>query len=234
MKKLIAFALVLSLAVAFIACGCGGGSDTTVVETTTEDHTNDSKRPVATDKTVLMNGRSVMEGWMESWGYDWENPVTKQGFHLDFGQLDGDLSGIAASFEDNVAGLPEGSVVFFKFCFADFYGDNLAELEGIIDEVVDTAERNGLRLIIGNALPVRKADGSQELLYEYQAYNEYLEKLASEDEDVRVYDFYGVLSESNGFLKAEYDVGDSHLNEKAYAVLDRTFFPLLNEVFGSE
>ena len=46
-----------------------------------------------------------------------------------------------------------------------------------------------------------------------------------------VYDFYGVLAGDDGFLKREYQTEDSHPNEKSYAALDQSFFPLLDEVF---
>ncbi len=31
---------------------------------------------------VLMMGRSVMGGWFEHWGYDWNEPVTRDGYLL--------------------------------------------------------------------------------------------------------------------------------------------------------
>ena len=228
---LLVFLLALSVG---IVAGCGGDGDEGPEEIIVHDvpaeesETSDTAGPAP---TVTMNGRSVMAGWLESWGYDWEGPVEKDSYLLDYKELSDDLSQIAGSFRKNVEGLPEGSVTFFKFCFADFYGDNLSELEGIIDEVIGIARENGLRLILGNALPVRKADAPSGVVSEYEGYNSYLLVKSSED-SVWVYDFYGILAGSDGYLKPEYDVGDSHLNAAAYSALDKTFFPLLDSIYG--
>lgn len=238
-RKAISWLLVLLLALTVgVAAGCGGGGDEAAdgdtEDVTYEEEPQEEGEPAVTadpSSTVTMNGRSVMEGWMEHWGYDWEGPVQKEGCHLDYKELDADLSQIAGSFRENVQGLREGSVTFFKFCFADFYGDNLSELEGIIDEVIGIARENGLRLVLGNALPMRKADAPSGVVSEYEGYNGYLEEKASAG-DVWVYDFYGVLADSDGYLKPEYDVGDSHLNDSAYWTLDETFFGLLDSIYG--
>ena len=234
-KKFAVCLLVVLLALTVgIAAGCGSDGDEGPEKIVVQDIPDEGSEPSDTSgsaPTVTMNGRSVMEGWMESWEYDWEGPVVKDGYLLDYKALSDDLSQIADSFRENVEGLPEGSVTFFKFCFADFYGDNLSELEGIIDEVIGIARENGLRLILGNALPVRKADAPSGIVSEYQGYNSYLLEKSSED-SVWVYDFYGVLAGPDGYLKPEYDVGDSHLNAAAYSALDKTFFPLLDSIYG--
>ena len=230
------FLVLLLVACLGIVVGCGNGesSSETAEEVAYEEEPMEESEPSVTadpSSTITMNGRSVMGGWMEHWGYDWEGPVEKDGYTLDYKELNADLAGIAESFRENVAGLPEGSVVFFKFCFADFYGDNLSELEGIIDEVIGIAGENGLRLILGNALPMGKGDAPSGVVSEYEGYNSYLEEKASAG-DVWVYDFYGVLAGSDGFLSPEYDVGDSHLNDTAYSTLDETFFGLLDSIYG--
>ena len=233
-KKVALCLLVLLLALSVgLAAGCGGGDEEPekIVVQDIPDEGSEPSDTTGSASTVTMNGRSVMEGWMDSWGYDWEGPVEKDGYLLDYKALNDDLSQIASSFRENVEGLSEGSVTFFKFCFVDFYGDNLSQLEGIIDEVIGIARENGLRLILGNALPVRKADAPSGVVSEYQGYNSYLLDKSAED-SVWVYDFYGVLAGSDGFLKPEYDVGDSHLNAAAYSALDKTFFPLLDTITG--
>jgi hypothetical protein len=178
-----------------------------------------------------MNGRSVMQGWMQHWGFAWEGPVEKNGYSLDYKELNAD--DMAGSFSDNVSGLQAGSVTFFKFCFADFDGSNLGKLEKTVNDVIDTAKAKGLKLIIGNALPVRKQDGSGEFVSEYKKYNAFLDQKAAENPgSVCVYDFYGILAGSDGFLKPEYQTEDSHPNDGAYTALDGTFFPLLGQVFS--
>lgn len=233
-------AVLLSCFLALAGCGRGGPSVSDSgdkpeavegVEVSTDDGDVEVETQ-STGSTVTMNGRSVMGGWFEHWGYDWEGPVSRDGYLLEYRELDADLSSIAESFERNVDGSQPGSVVFFKFCFADFWGDNSAQLKGVIDEVIGSAADRGLRLIIGNALPVREEDGSTGLVSQYHDYNEFLVQRASESPDVFVYDFYGILAGSDGFLKHEYDVGDSHLNESAYSALDGTFFPLLERASG--
>lgn len=233
-KKYIAIFLALLLCCSLIVfVGCGKSEESTENDDTYTEEVEENGGGVSTTsgKTVTMNGRSVMEGWMSHWGYDWEGPVGQNGYALDYKALDSDLSNIANSFRDNVEGLPEGSVVFFKFCFADFYGDNLSQLEDIIDEVVQTASDRNLNLIIGNALPMHKQDSSSEHVSEYEAYNLHLEEVASGHDNVWVYDFYGVLAGDDGFLKEEYDTGDSHPNDDAYEALDPSFFSLLNQIF---
>jgi hypothetical protein len=206
--------------------GCGGGAPSAQPSDGGQVKPNPAR-------TVTMNGRSVMEGWMKHWGFKWEGPVQKNGYSFDYKELDAsELDRIAGSFANNVANLPPKSVVFFKFCFADFSGDNLRALEGIVDSVIQTARSKGLRLIVGNALPVRKQDGSPELVSEYKKYNAFLEEKARQGENLWIFGFYGVLAGSDGFLKSEYQTEDSHPNDRAYTTLDATFFPLLNAVFN--
>lgn len=230
-RPMVLLVILLLCFSAAAAAGCGNRNEST--ESSEEVTTQSAGEDEATNAeagTITMNGRSVMGDWMSYWGYNWENPVRQNGYSLDYKELDADLSTIADSFKSNIEGLPEGSVVFFKFCFADFYGDNLSELESIIDEVVQTAAGRNLKLIIGNALPMHKQDSSPEHITEYKDYNSFLEEVAATHDNVWVFDFYGILAGDDGFLKPEYDVGDSHLNEEAYSALDPEFFLLLDEL----
>ncbi len=226
-RKLIAvtLALVLALGLFTVVAGCGG---TVEQEKTPAGPAGGAPDPA---KTVTMNGRSVMSGWMDHWGYTWEGPVERNGYFLDYRELNGD--DMAPSFAANVEGLAPGSVVFFKFCFVDFDGSNLERREQEVEEVIRTAKDGGLKLIIGNALPVRKADGSPELLREYKGFNAFLlEKARDNPGVVWAYDFYGVLAGPDGWLKPGYDTGDSHPTGDAYSALDPSFFELLGGVFG--
>jgi hypothetical protein len=233
-RKYMVFLLLLVLLAALCVSGAGCGDKQEPAGESTVEVTGETAGITADPaRTVTMNGRSVMGGWMEHWGYDWSGPVEENGYFFDYRELDAsELDNMSSSFASNVEGLSPGSVVFFKFCFADFYGDNLGQLERIIDSVIDTAREKGLRLIIGNALPVRKQDGSAAQVSEYEKYNAYLERKAGENPQVWIYDFYGVLAGPDGFLKAGYDTGDSHPNGEAYSALDVTFFPLLERVFS--
>ena len=78
-----------------LVAGCSGGTGNTDTadtpgQDTTEDVADDAASAGGTAQ-VLMMGRSVMGGWFESWGWDWESPVNKDGFELD-GQMFGSLS----------------------------------------------------------------------------------------------------------------------------------------------
>ena len=224
--------LVLVVCLSLAAVGCGKTEEKTGEtgeKATAEEQAEEETTGTPTGKAVLMNGRSVMGGWVEHWGYDWEGPVEENGYSLDYKELNAE--DMAGSFRDNVSDLPAGSVVFFKFCFEDFDGENLDELEATVDDVIDIAKERGLKLIIGNALPMNEEGGSKELISEYKKYNEFLDQKAAEIPDVWIYDFYSVLSGPDGLLEPEYDTGDSHLNDDAYTELDATFFPLLDQVF---
>ncbi len=231
-RKTIAVALSLLVALGLFALAAGCGSSSEVAEEpAAPDQQSSEAVPADPARTVIMNGRSVMSGWMDHWGYAWEGPVEQNGYFLDYTELvDGD---IAPSFANNVEGLAPGSVVFFKFCFVDFDGSNLDQREAEVEEVIETAKQKGLKLIIGNALPMHEQDSDSSLLEEYGEFNLFLEEKAAENPgSVWVFDFYGTLAGSDGWLKAEYDVGDSHINEQAYSDLDPEFFALLDQVFG--
>lgn len=231
-----AVVVVVILAMAAFPFASGCGTDSSVEKPAQPDGEKEiveDSSPGAVDgsKTVTMNGRSVMEGWMNHWGFEGEGAVDKNGFVLDYKVLDSStLDTLATSFADNVDGLPPGSVVFFKFCFADFYGSNLEDLERVVEEVIGTARSKELKLIIGNALPVNRDSGSRELTDEYEAYNDFLLEKARENPNVWIYDFYGVLAGPDGLLKPEYDTGDSHPNDEGYSALDPSFFNLLGQV----
>jgi hypothetical protein len=229
--KLIVFAVVVLLAAGLGLGGCGnkessGESDTGRV-TSQEEGQNDSAAQ-GSGETVTMNGRSVMGGWMEHWGFKWEGPVEKNGYLLDYKELDSeDMPG---SFAENTKGLAPGSVTFFKFCFADFDGSNLSQREREVEQVIQTAKDRQFRLIIGNVLPVRESDGSEEMLKEYERFNAFLQQKDEENPDVWVYDFYGILAGEDGWLKPEYQTEDSHPNDEGYSALDPSFFQLLGEI----
>lgn len=189
------------------------------------------------DAEVYMLGRSVMEGWMTHWGYDWSGPVDVEGHSLDYRVLE-EPDGIAGSAGQYIAEAPEGSVVFFKFCFVDFSAGDPTEERAILDrnegyvrQVAAAARDAGVKLIVGNALPQVASATTPGLVRQHRAYNAWLDDVA-EDEGFDVYDFYGVLAGSDGALKSEYAVSsdDSHLNDEAYSKLDESFLPLLGEV----
>jgi len=230
-NRILAAALLSLLTLACAVTGCGGTSQPVDTQTHPSSVHTTAPKSEGAGKTVTMNGRSVMSNWMKHWGSVGSEPVKRDGYTLTYAELD--ANDIAPSFARNVSGLAPSSVTFFKFCFADFDGSNLATLQKEVEQVIATAKARQLKLIIGNALLVRKAAGSPEMLEEYRKYNAFLAARAAGG-DICVYDFYGVLAGDDGFLKPEYQTEDSHPNEKAYRALDRSFFPLLAEVFAGK
>jgi hypothetical protein len=132
--------LVLVVLMSLWAAGCGKKAEPageTGVQTTAEQAQKGEVAGTQAGKAVLINGRSVAQGWMKHWGYESAGPVEKSGYSLDYKELNAD--DMAGSFRKNVSGLPAGSIVFFKFCFADFNGANLTEIENTIDKVIGIA-----------------------------------------------------------------------------------------------
>ena len=231
LRRAAAVLLVLLAVPSALSAGCGGKVEAPLKEKASNSPPQPAggeASPHAAD--VIMNGRSVMSAWVEHWGYTWEGPVEKHGYAIDFRELDS--SDIPGSFAANVENLLPGTIAFFKYCFEDFDGSNLEQRELEVKEVIAEARGKGLRLIIGNALPVRRQDGRPEMLEEYRDFNAFLEAKAAGDPNVWVFDFYVVLAGADGFLKPEYATEDSHPNQKAYAQLDRSFFPLLDTITG--
>ena len=191
----------------------------------------------AAEKRVIMCGRSVMEGWFEHWGWDWDDShtVSRSGYTLQHGKHLSGLGEMVGIFSEICDAVPAGTnpVMFFKFCFADFNEDNLDQLQNIANQVIQTAQNHGLRLIIGNALPVIEAETNPVIVSEHRAYNAWLVERAKQTSNVWIYDMYGVLSNSAGALKPEYQTGNSHPNDAGYNALDTTYFPFLDSVFGS-
>jgi hypothetical protein len=220
---------ILLCAAAPLSAGCSSSSP--AAKTPREPAARPASSPASgAAKSVLMNGRSVGYNWMAHWGYVGDGTVKKNGYVIGYKELDG--NDIPGSFTSNVSGLAPGSLAFFKFCFVDFDGSNLAQREKELDAVLATARARGLKLVVGNALPVRKEDGSAGIVAEERKFNAYLDEKAAGDPGVWVYDFNSVLAGQDGYLKPEYDSGDSHPNDAAYDVLDQTFFPLLDRAYA--
>lgn len=226
-KKVLAVGLLVILGCASLH-GCGGEAPS-VSPAEGPARRPASTTPAAGSRPVLITGRSVAYGWMSSWGYPGSGSVSKNGYVFSYGELDGE--NIASSFAEVTEGLPPGSVVFFKFCFVDFDGSNLARRERELDEVIATARSRDLKLVVGNALPVRKQDGNGRIVAEDREFNRSVERAASENPGVWVLDLNGILAGADGFLEPGYRTENSHPNDRAYSAIDREFFPLLETVF---
>lgn len=211
-------------------------------ETVERKATEGTDEKAGTGQTkVLMMGRSVMGGWFGHWDSDTSSPVKKGRFTLYYKELETPPD-IADSAEEYISEVDDkDTILFFKFCFDDFSGSSreeaqqsLKEKKQYVEQVFDAAKDRNLKLIIGNALPRVKTYTDSHLVWNHRKFNAWLDEFAAKHSDeVYIFDQYGVLTDSNGNLKAEYaiDKEDSHLNDSAYDELDKPFFDLLNQNF---
>ena len=246
-------ALVLLLALVACAClGCGGDKGSTPWEELPADDegfpdagedgmVENGDTVIRGEDVVYMCGRSVLGGWFEHWGwdYDYENPVRFGSYDLLYEEMDVPPGIVDTAIEAaRAAAESGGGMLFFKFCFEDFVGgdeyearENLEDNMRMIGEVVEAAvEEEGLTLIIGNALPMVREYTDEWLVWNHREYNRFLDELADASGGrVIVLDLYGTLSASGGWLRPEYaaDAYDSHLNEAAYDALDAKLAEIL-------
>lgn len=194
------------------------------------------------ERKVLMLGRSVMWGWFEHWGSDGSSPVKREGFILYYRELEvpPEIAGSTRDYVDEFA--DKKPIVFFKFCFDDFWAsspgevkENLAENKKYIEQVYDiVVKEKGLKLIIGNALPKVRVYTDANLVRTEREFNSWLRSFAKRHSgEIYIFDQYSILSDRGGNLKTRFAQSpeDSHLNDKAYSALDDSFFKLLKDNF---
>jgi hypothetical protein len=246
-------AVVLLMTVVAVAClGCGGDKGSTPREDlhadegfsdAAEDGSVEDGKIIADGADVVyMCGRSVLGGWFEHWGWDYdpEDPVSFGSYELVYAEMD-TPPGIVDTAIDAAREAAEngGGMMFFKFCFEDFVGgdeyearENLEDNMRMVSDVVEAAVgEEGLTLIIGNALPMVQEYTDEWLVWNHREYNRFLEELADAyGGRVIILDLYGTLSTSGGWLRPEYaeDTYDSHLNDAAYDALDLKLAEILH------
>lgn len=245
--------ILLAASLASLHAGCGGGGGAGREEApagaeevppaddvAAEEGTGTSTRDVS---TLHMCGRSVLAGWFEHWGWDYdpENPVRFSGHELIYHEMD-TPPGIVDTALDVVREIARerGSALFFKLCFADFEGGdeetaraNLENNTRIVRVVADAATGEGLPLILGNALPMVREYTDEWLTWNHREYNRFLAELAAAHPGrIAILDLYGTLASPGGWLRPEYalDPYDSHLNDAAYAALDPVLARLLGDL----
>ena len=196
--------------------------------------TGDTSAPAA---MVYMLGRSVMGGWFSHWGTD---PYTWGRFTLEYHEVQSppEIVSSAQAIIDSLT-LCDQPVLFYKLCFVDFVGEdstkaqeNLDRNVNYVDSVYAAANRRGLLMIAGNALPQVASATDQWLVWNHRAYNQKLLTLAAQHTGtLEVFDMYSVLADGSGNLKSGYASGtdDSHPNEAGYTALDSAFFPFLEQ-----
>jgi hypothetical protein len=237
--------LLLAAVVATLCLGCGGdktpsswdeipaGQDGSI-NTESDEVNGGGEAQTYGAEVVYMCGRSVLGGWFEHWGWDYDpdNLPRLGSFTLVYREMDVPPGIVDTAIEAAREAAANGSAwMFFKFCFEDFVGGdesearrNLEVNKRIVSEIVEAAvEDEGLTLIIGNALPMVREYTDEWLVWNHREYNRFLEELAGAyGGRVLILDLYGALSTSDGYLRPEYaaDPYDSHLNEAAYDRLD--------------
>jgi len=125
---------------------------------------------------------------------------------------------------------------FFKFCFVDFpvktkeeQQQRLADLQKTVVEIYKICSENNTKLIIGNALPLPSPN--EYTLNLQQEYNHWLEEFAMSRENILIFDLYTPLTDKKGRFKMNLARAsdDHHPGEKAFAMLDKSFFPQVEE-----
>lgn len=194
----------------------------------------------AGEDAIHMCGRSVLEGWFEhlGWDYDPGNSVVFDGYELYYHGMESPPGIVESAVEvARRIGKRGGGIMFFKLCFEDFEGGdessaraNLRRNKEIIQAVVEAASEEELILILGNALPMVPAYTDQWLVDNHREYNLFLEELAAgRGGRVLVFDLYGTLATPGGWLHPEYaaEPEDSHLNGDAYSAWDQAFHDVM-------
>lgn len=198
---------------------------------------------------IVMFGRSVLEAWFYHWGWDGQEatPVSRTRFELHHRNLvgpDGGGANTIADFRQQVSALSvaDSPAVFFKLCFVDFAGGDSAEAQAnldrnsrLVDSLAAIVAGRGLRLIVGNALPVTESEHDAWRYWNHARYNAYLAALAQASPGrVLVLDLYNVLTNPvTRCILPAYRTGanDAHPNAAGYDALDPVLDELLEENF---
>lgn len=211
---------------------------------------------------MAMAGRSVMGHWFKFWNFPellsryaiyfpWPIPYqvrVKGRYRLEYVRIvppDPDHANPSygkktlSSLRAQVGG-KRYNAVFFKLCFVDFRDRKLKDeitkqklfdgMKSLITDVHAFAREERAKLILGNALPVLKpGEYAQRLRREY---NEWIGECAERSGDIAVFDFFGLLSDDKGTLRADLarNLFDPHLNKKAYSILEKELDIRLSEL----
>lgn len=206
---------------------------------------------------VIMFGRSTMSLWFKHWNWPyplrikttykpWPIPYKKYSnknvFYQYYPMNDPTSQNNEMEFGENMLKSVERGLnaenydaAFFKFCFVDFRvvedtKDLRYEmLKNIVWNVYNKVSRKNMKLIIGNALPLPKPNSAT--LELQLKYNKWLNKFAKDKDDVIIFDLFTPLTNGNGELNMalSHAKGDHHPGEKAFAILDDSFFETVNK-----
>jgi hypothetical protein len=188
---------------------------------------------------VLMMGRSIMYDWFDYDGWDGRNELRREGYWFFYGELETPPT-IAESADAMIEQVPDPTILYFQLYFDDFWASNDSEIQanleenlGYVRQVVEAANERDMVLILGNALPKVRVHTTPALVDTHIAYNEELERIAAENDNVHVFDQWGVLADpQDGALARGLSVtsDNSHLSNIAYEEMTPELLDLLGMI----
>ena len=207
--------------------------------------------------SIAMTGRSTMQLWFKHWNWpyplrikttykNWPIKYEKYSWNNLFLEYHG-ISGPKSNSADkpfghdmlndfeSVLDSKKYDIAFFKYCFVDFkVKEDTTEqrYNNLIKTVKDAykaTQKRGMKMIAGTALPLTNSNDATVQLQ--KRYNTWLTEFSETKNDLYVFDLYTPLVDDNGKLKAELERGDGdpHFNDKAYSILDKSFFDKIHD-----
>jgi hypothetical protein len=202
---------------------------------------------------ILMCGRSTMGLWFKHWNWPyplrikttykpWPIPYkifANNKLYLKYCELSGPRSkdkgvpfgeSMIKSFEDGLK-LDKYSGAFFKFCYVDYpvnsskeKEERLSDLKNVITRVHSITHARGMKLVVGNAMPLMKPTSDTVQLQ--NEFNKWLIEFTKDKKDMMILDMYKPFVDKDGKLRREMarSEDDTHLGEKAFQLLDKSFF----------
>ena len=196
---------------------------------------------VKANKEIILVGASVGQGWKFP---DLVDRKKLTGYKLDFIPVF-DSFDKSSAIKSIVEREKKPNAVIIKECSVYFPGD-LNLYENRIKKWVNELKKNNIEPILATTVPpgkpnsivyklkdfIKSITGKPKKIDSVTKYNEWLRDFSSKN-GIKVLDLEQVLRISNGnrHLNPEYDRGDfTHLNNKAYLVLDNFMADFLNKM----
>lgn len=202
---------------------------------------------------IAMGGRSTMELWFKHWNWPyplrikttykpWPIAYKKyatDGIYMEFMPLNGPKSktheapygmDMVKSFEEFLDH-DRFDAAFFKFCFVDFSVKTAVErvlrfqdMTATVAKVHEVAEKRGIKLIVGNALPLSAP--SEPTLQLQLDFNAWLKDFEASHRNVLVFDLFSRMANNQGHVRQDLAraFDDPHPADQAFSILDRAFF----------
>ena len=134
--------------------------------------------------------------------------------------------------------------MMFKFCFVDFGDSNvnsdeqankkMEDMKSIIKNVHGIAQKNKMKLLLGNSLPVLEPGVYAQKVR--TGLNAWLVEYQKQQPDVQVVDLFGQLANEEGKLRPEFSLDlsdkDNHPSMEAYKGVEEELFKKVNITRG--